>query len=226
MPRVPVTVQDLLNYCSEHSTTWTPSPTTIGLTAAMVSAFKTASMDAATAVAAQAAARDAAKATTLTANAKVKALRRSVAGMIRSISTYAAAQSDPSVVYAAAQIDPPSPRTPSEPPGQPTNITATLDDEGNITLKWKCVNPAGGNVVYSIERRDGTDGDFTTLDIVGSRVYLDETIPAGAPTIQYRIRGHRGQMDGPASATFTLQFGHGGGGGVILFDKDQGKLAA
>lgn len=212
MPRVPTTVQQLLNFCSEHGTVWTPSPATIGLTPLMVTAFKAATTDAVTTVAAQQAAKDAAKAATIGANIKVKALRTSVAGMIRAITTYASAQVDPNVVYQAAQVDPPSPRSPSEPPGQPTNLTATLDDEGNITLKWKCVNPQGGNVVYTIARREDPDAEFAQIGVAGSRVFLDDSIPAGSPTVQYVVRGFRGQTVGVASAIFTLQFGHGGGG--------------
>jgi hypothetical protein len=213
MPRVPTTVQDLLNFCSEHGVVWTaiPTPGSIGLTAAMITAFKTATGDAVTAVTAQSAAKDTAKASTIGANTKVKALRTSVAAMIRAITTYAAAQADPNIVYQNAQIDPPSPRTPSEPPGQPTNITATLDDEGNITLKWKCNNPAGGNVIYTISRRENATGDFQQIGVAGSRAFLDDSIPVGSGTVQYVIRGFRGQTVGEASAIFTLLFGHGDG---------------
>jgi hypothetical protein len=211
MPRVPTTVQDLLNFCSEHGIVWQTAPTTIGLTAAQVTAFKAATGDAVAAVTAQQAAKDSAKASTIGANTKVKALRSSVAGMIRAITTYASAQADPNTVYQNAQIDPPSPRSPSEPPGQPTNITATLDDEGNITLKWKCLNPPGGNVIYTVSRREGATGEFNQVGVAGSRAFLDDSIPAGSSTVQYIIRGFRGQTVGEASAIFTLQFGHGGG---------------
>jgi hypothetical protein len=45
MPRVPTTVQDLLNFCSEHGTVWKTAPTTIGLTAAQITAFKSVTRD-------------------------------------------------------------------------------------------------------------------------------------------------------------------------------------
>lgn len=115
-------------------------------------------------------------------------------------------------MYGLAQIAPPHPRTPSEPPGQPGSINATLDDEGNITLKWKCPNPPGGNVVYSISRREDSEGAFTQVGVSGTRSFTDATIPAGSPAVQYVIRGYRGQTVGQASAIFTLQFGHMGPG--------------
>jgi hypothetical protein len=216
MPRVPTSVQDLLDFCRQHSDSWQTSATAIGLTAAQVTAFKTVVGDAESAVTNQGAARATAKSSTLTANQKVKALRTSVAGMIRSITTFASVQANPDAVYASAQIDPPQPRTPSEPPGQPTNITATLDDQGAITLKWKCANPPGGNVVYSITRRVGSTGAFNQVGASGSRVFLDEAIPAGSAVVQYIVRGYRGQTVGPASATFVLQFGSAGGGGFAI----------
>jgi len=119
MTRVPTSVQDLLNFCNEHGTIWQAAPTTIGLTAAQVTAFKAVAGDATTAVSAQQAAKDAAKASTTTANKRVLMLRQSVAGMIRSITTFAAAQGDPAAVYAAAQIPPPRPLGPASPPASP-----------------------------------------------------------------------------------------------------------
>lgn len=213
MPRVPANVQALVNFCAEHATTWTPSPTNLGITAGDVTKLKAAIGEAQVALAAQSAAKDAAKAATLTATTKVKALRTMIGNLVRTIVSFAEAASDPSVVFAAAQLDPTSPRTPSQPPGQPTDMTATLDTDGNITLKWKCVNPSGGNVVYSVTRRDGATGPFNQVGLVGGRTFTDESIPAGVEGgVSYQIRGIRGQLTGPASLMFTLQFGHGGGG--------------
>lgn len=216
MPRVPTTVQDLINFCELHGEVWETAPAAIGLTPAQLASFKSATGSAASAVGKQTAAKSAAKSSTVTANEAVRDLRRSVAAMIRSITTYAAVQPDPNAVYAAAEIDPPQPRGESEPPGQPTNITATLDDQGAITLKWKCANPPGGNVVYSITRRIGSSGAFNQVGASGSRVFLDESIPGGSAVVQYIVRGYRGQTVGPASATFVLQFGVQGGGGLAI----------
>lgn len=213
MPRVPTKVQDLLNFSKEHAVTWTPVAAAIGISPAQLTAYKAIVGDAEMGLTTQTAAKDAAKSATLTANGRVRELRTNLAGMIRSITTFAEAQADPNVVYAAAQIDPPSPRTPSEPPGQPHDITATLDSEGGITLKWKCINPEGGNVVYSIMRRFGSSGAFEQAGVSGSRAFLDDSIPAGSATVQYQLRGYRGQKVGPASPVFLLQFGSEGGGG-------------
>jgi hypothetical protein len=201
MPRVPTSVSGLIDFCGDHASVWQSAPSAIGLH----------------------------KAATLTANGKVSALRKMIASMIRTIVNFAEDATDPDVVFAAAQIDPTSPRTPSVPPGQPGNITATLDDEGNITLKWKCVNPPGGNVVYSVMRREGATGAFAQVGITGGkREFVDQSIPAGSPRVEYVIRGVRGQLSGPASATFPLYFGHTGGGGGMTMSTEKApfKVAA
>lgn len=223
MARVPRNVQDLLNFCIEHDSLWQSVGSTCGLSAPQIAAFKTAVGEAVGAVSAQSSAKAGAKAATVLANDRVRELRTSVAGMIRTIVTYADTQGDPMAIYADAQIDPPSPRTPSEPPGQPTNITATLDDEGGITLKWKCINPDAGNVVYIINRRDGSSANFTQVGVSGSRVFLDDSLAAGPAVVQYQIRAYRGQTAGPASPIFTLQFGRSGTGMLTLIGT---KMAA
>lgn len=223
MARVPRSVQDLLAFCTERDATWQSVSGSIGVSAAQLASYKAALSEATDAVTAQNAARTGAKAATLVANDKVKALRTSVAGIIRTIVTYADQQTDPIAVYAEAQIDPPAPRGPSVPPGQPTNISATLDDEGNITLRWRCINVESGNVVYIINRREGSSGNFTQVGVSGSRIFLDDSLAAGPSVVQYQIRAYRGQTAGPASPIFTLQFGRSGSGMLTLIGT---KMAA
>jgi hypothetical protein len=227
MPRVPTNVSDLLSFASEHYNTWQGTPASVGLSAGQITSLKGAKDDAIAAVAAQAAAKDGSKASTLTANTKVSNLRKNIAACIRSIVTFADAAADPMAIFALAQIDPTSPPTPSQPPGTPSNITATLDNEGNVTLKWKCINPPGGNVVYSVMRRDDSSGDLTQIGVIGPRMFTDDSIPAGSASVQYQIRAFRGQMAGPSSPVFLLRFGHGGGGaGLASESMPAMKIAA
>ena len=60
-------------------------------------------------------------------------------------------------------------------------------------------------MVYSIGRRDGEDGEFVQVGVSGSRIFLDDSIPAGSPVVQYQIRGYRGQTIGPASASSLMK---------------------
>ncbi|HVU64126.1 MAG TPA: fibronectin type III domain-containing protein, partial [Phycisphaerales bacterium] len=97
----------------------------------------------------------------------IAALRAAMAGCIRGIVTYAGAQANPTAVFAAARLAPGASPSPSRAPGTPMNINATLDTEGNITLRWKCANPPGGNVVYSVLRRDEGTGAFVQIGRAG-----------------------------------------------------------
>ncbi|HVU63648.1 MAG TPA: hypothetical protein VHC70_06715 [Phycisphaerales bacterium] len=212
MGRVPSTVQDLLNYCSEHASHWSGIEASIGISAGDVTNLKNQADAAIAAVAAQLAAREGAKSATLTANAAVSTLRKTIATLVRTIVTFAEASADPMEVFAKAEVPPTAPATPSLPPGQPNTFSATLDDAGNITLKWKCTNPPGGNVVYNVMRRDDSTGSYAQVGVIGKREFTDKTIPAGLGSVQYQVFAFRGQMAGPASPVFTLQFGHGGGG--------------
>lgn len=216
MPRVPASVQGLIDFCNEHQPVWAIEPSKVGLTSGDLVDFQEQITATTAALSAQAAAKGVAKSSTLTANTEVGLLRKNAGTLVRTIVAYAEASDDPMSVFASAQIPPNAAPSPSLPPGQPNDISATLDDEGNITLKWKCVNPAGGNVVYSVMRRTDSTGTFTQVGVTGSRAFTDATIPAGSPSMQYQIKGFRGQTTGPASPIFTLQFGHGGGGGMKI----------
>jgi hypothetical protein len=225
--RISNKISVLLETCGSLSSVWETVGTSCGLTEPQITAFQTAAAAADEAVGEQFKAREAAKSSTVTANTSVKALRESLAGAIRSIDTFALAQPDPAAIWAMAQIPAPKPRTASEPPGQPFDITAELDSDGNVTLKWKCTNPPGGNVVYTVARSFSPTGTFTQVGVSGRRRFTDGTIPGGSPVVCYQVRGLRGQTVGQNSAVFTLRFGQGGGGLFIASQGEtSGKLAA
>lgn len=230
MPRLPSKVSELLTLCGSLVPVWeAAAPGSLGLLPADISSFKAAVLAANGAVADQFAAKESAKEATITANKTVRILREEGADAIRKIDAFALASADPEAVFAAAHIPAPQPRTPSQPPGQPSQVTATLDDQGNVTLKWKCTNPPGGNVVYTIGRSMSATGPFTPVGVSGRRSFTDETIPGGSTAVFYTIRGLRGQTAGPVSATFVLRFGQGGGGFTIASQgmaPTSGKLAA
>jgi len=107
-------------------------------------------------------------------------LRQSVAGMIRSITTFAAAQGDPAAVYAAAQIPPPQAAGPASPPashqrhGDPRR-------RGERHPQVEVREPPGGNVVYSISRREDSTGTFAQVGVSGARSFTMTTSPRARP---------------------------------------------
>jgi hypothetical protein len=137
--------------------------------------------------------------------------------MIATIRNYAQVQDDPEV-YTLAQIPPPaSPGTPP-PPGVPTDFGVELLASGALSLTWKSRNPRGvGGTIYELVRQvDG--GAFTFVGSTGSRVFTDDTVPAGAAAVTYQITAVRSTARGKP-ARHTVRFGGAGnetGTGVAL----------
>jgi len=227
---VPTKQLDFLQWCAAHQDTWTVEATNIGLTAAMVTAWKTKVDAAETAVINASAMRDAAKSATMTANDAVSAARSSTAELIRKIKDFALAGHP--TAYALANIPAPADPSTIPPPGQPTNVGCDLDPNGQLTLRWKCVNPAGAQgTFYTVRRRLGDTGPFVILGGSGVKRFTDAAIPAGTARVTYLINGQRGNASGPASSEFTVNFGVSAGGGMSITSVSEGagpaiKMAA
>ena len=112
MAIMPENRQDQVVFCENHWPIWTTAPTSIGTTAAAVSALKTATELTRAQFNAAQVARQASKTATETFYAGCADMRTKAAHIIASIKTFAEQQANPQTVYAAAQIDPPAPPTP------------------------------------------------------------------------------------------------------------------
>ncbi len=62
--------------------------------------------------------------------------------LLKKIKTKAAVSGNS--IYTLAMVDPPAPPSPTPPPGQPTGLTAELQVNGSLLLKWKCTSANGG----------------------------------------------------------------------------------
>jgi hypothetical protein len=205
----------LVQFGLDHNVGWTTNAAAIGLSSAQALLFKNQSSAAKTAFDAATLAHTQAKAATAAYYAACGTFRDTAASCVRSIKAFADVAADPAAIYALAAIPAPQPRSHTgQPPAQPTDITAGLETDGSITLRWKCANPTGvSRVNYIIQRKlDGETG-FSALDFVGEKTYNDATLPRGVDGVSYIITGKAGQQTGPASAMFTLSFGSVGGGG-------------
>lgn len=211
MSIVPTKTEELLTFCDQHETVWELIPTQIGLTAAQITAFKATLATAHDNFDAQQAAIAAARASTLSSKTSIRSLRTAVADLLRFIKAYAETQDDPNAIYAKAQIPAPVAPGPALPPGTPTDIRAGLEPDGSVILKWKALGGASGNTVWTVSRRLPAQAEFSFAGASGSRVFIDDTLPAGNSSVTYQIRGQRGSAMGPASLPFTVLFGHGGG---------------
>lgn len=209
MPTYPTSPRsDFFEWCQSHVDTFVSHASTIGLTTAQATAFKTAVINAIDADASQVAAKEAAKAATTTANTAVSALRRSAADTVRLIKAFAESTNNPAV-YATAQIPPPATPSPLPPPGKPTDMNVAIAPAtGAITLKFKCTNPAGAaGTAYIIRRRVGSSGPFEFVGVTGKKSFTDSTFIAGPDTVSYTVQAQRSDSAGPISDILVINFG-------------------
>ena len=186
----------------------------MGLSAPAVAAFKTLTQTARASFDAAEAARNAARSATLTQDSDLDGAYDSCSDLIRIIRAYAESQANPNTVYAAADIPGPATPQPALPPGTCNTYSATILDGGSLQVNWKCTNPPGTNgVVYEVRRRLGL-GEYTFIGAVGTKKFIDNTLPAGSSNVSYQVTGTRGNLRG-ISTSFNVTFGVGGGGLTI-----------
>lgn len=207
--------ESFLLWCEAHVPVWESAPAAIGLTAAQVTAFKSATNTMRTRVNAQAAALDAARAATESSRQQERLLRETAGDLVRTIRAYALSSNNPGV-YVQAQIPAPQPASPLPPPGQPENFRVELNPGGSITIRWKARHPRGSDrVVYFVRRRLAGETAFALLGGTGDKWFTDETLPAGIASATYIVQAQRGGISGPPSQQLTISFGVGGSGLTI-----------
>lgn len=222
MAVLPPTLIEQLQFCEAHWPIWDTAPTTIGLTAGQVSAFKTQTITVRNKFDAAQAARIASKSATTELHGEAGPLKTSASDLIRQIKAYADLQANPSIVYAAAGIPEPLPPTPLPAPGVPNFVRVELETSGAVTLSWEAVNAAASSgAFYNISRK--LPGQSTFVSIGGApgstaesrrMSFTDTTVPTSAAGagVQYQIQGQRGTTMGIASEGIVVQFGTDGGG--------------
>ena len=130
--------------------------------------------------------------------------------------------------YVLANVPPPATPAPVPPPGQPTAFEVALTQTGALDMTWKCPNPPGaGGTVYNVFRRVGSTGEFDYLGGTGVKEFTDESAPAGAPLIMYKIQAVRSTLVG-AWATFNVFMGVSDNGAAMVtkVENTSPKLAA
>ncbi len=213
MPASPVSA--LVTWMNDHAELWENAPATaIGLTAARVAGLKalleTVDKDMSTASQARLASKNA----TFVQNQSIRAARDEAAEMIQVIKGFIESSGDTNL-WGAAGLTPNAAPGTVPPPNAPENIVATLDVTGNLTLSWKASQPAPGTV-YRIHRAFNGSTNYTFLDAVGEKNFIDSTIPLGTQQVSYQINARRGGQNSAASGTLTVQFGRMAGPGAGL----------
>jgi hypothetical protein len=102
-------------------------------------------------------------------------------------------------------------------PVEPTDIRTPALIDGSIQLHWKATNAAPSTgTAFNIFRKLAGQTSYFPVGTVGVRTFTDSTVPPGTASIQYIIRGIRGDKTGPFSEPVTVYlgkapFGEGGG---------------
>jgi hypothetical protein len=210
MPIVPTKDTEAITFFEAHIPVWTSSPTSIGLTALLVSGFDTQVKAARAKLTSAIGAREASKTATNALNTSVGTMREVGADLIATIKAFADTTNNPAV-YDLAQIPPPAAPTPPPALTAPENLVADPSADGTISLSWK------GSIKYStffsIFRKGPGETGFTQIATVASKQFVDPAPPpptATARVVEYLVRAQRQTAIGPPSSIVTVTYGAGG----------------
>ncbi len=209
MAIIPESIDAKINFARSHATAWTAAPTTIGLTAADVTALGTAAGTAYTKRQAALTARDAARTATGEQDTAVNEMTDTLSELIKKIKAFAAGQPDPNVIYDLAQLPRPKPSAPLPPPEAPSEFFATLLSTGYIDLRWN--GTTYGGTYFTVERRTvsttGTQGAWSLIGTTDERGFVDQQVPSGVAAVEYRILAYRTGKASEQAASATVPFG-------------------
>ena len=232
MSTYPEKPSDLLAWNNAHYPIWDANKVALSLSTAQLAAFKATLTSYTSKAADVVAAKEAYRVAVQQADLAARVMRLTTGDTVAVIRAFADTSADPAAVYSLAQIPQRAEPTPAGPPGQPNKVTATLDTAtGNLDLKWKATNPAGGTS-YIVRRKLPSATSFTILGTATGKKFTDTTLPAGVSGVQYTVQGTRSGEVGLESTPIVVNFGHAGPGGTLSIESVQetprvsAKLAA
>lgn len=205
-----------IEWFEQRLAAWAADPAAIGLTGQQIMDLTPLVTAARAGYNAAQQARADSKSATVTFHSATESLVDTGRDLIRTIKAYAETTDDPNV-YVLANVPPPSDPTPAGPPDTPTGVTGSINSDGAVVLRWE------GTLAYStffeILRRLEGQTEWTVIDSVGAKRYLDEGVPVGTTSVQYRVRAKRGGLTSAANEPITIRLGvepQSGQGGLSL----------
>jgi hypothetical protein len=146
MSVVPKKAIEKVQFYENHLPDFTTNAVAMGSSVAEVSALQTKTEAARAAYDAQQVAKQAAKVARQMFEEALAAMSASGAAIIKQVR--AKAESTGTLTpYNLSGLPVPATPSPAPAPGKPYQLTVEVDDLGQLHLKWKCANPAGGGVL-------------------------------------------------------------------------------
>ncbi|HEV7298270.1 MAG TPA: hypothetical protein VGN72_02825 [Tepidisphaeraceae bacterium] len=210
---VPSKPLDRALFYQAHNGPFADHASAIGISAAEAADLAAKVTAALAAIDAQKVAQEAAEAATLDVRNAVTSMSIAGAAVIKKIRAKAEAGGG-NAVYSLAKLPVPGTPAPVGKPGLVEGLKVELNPDGTLDLKWRAKNPPGcKGVIYQLYRKVESTGEFTYLGGSGQRSFTDATVPAGVPSVTYKIQGTRSTAVGKV-AEFTVNFGVGSGSGA------------
>lgn len=207
---VPDTRQEMITWYAQRAASWAANAANIGLDTSQVTALATLINAAQTSSSAAAAARNASKNATINYHANTDILEEFGAGLVKTIKAYADATNS-TTVYSLASIPPPAKPGPLGPPEMPSDVRASLNNNGQVEIKWN--GSRAGGTSFRIERNifpiGGTPSNWQLIDVVEERSYIDSNVPQGLAMALYRVIAQRAGGMSVASEPGQVIFGTG-----------------
>ncbi|MEQ1822266.1 MAG: hypothetical protein ABL949_07140 [Fimbriimonadaceae bacterium] len=203
MPIVPQTKVGALLWGHVHLESFS-DPMPIGLSAQQSAEYAAALAEFEAAVTAANQARNEARGKTALADSAWAKFQRVSASCLATIKAKAEASPEPHVIYGRALIPPAKTRTPAGPPVDVTNLSAHLQNDGSVLLKWKGTLKQGQ--FFSVWRKLESQS-WTQLGSIAGKSFTDPGLPAGSVAAQYMIRSHRRNKTSPGCEPIVILFG-------------------
>ncbi len=204
MAVLPTTRLAQIEWFEQRLAAWLENAAAIGLTSAQVTQLQGEIAAARASYLASQQARNDSKSATVEYYSASDTLVADGRDLISTIKSFAEATNDPNV-YVLANVPPPAEPTPAGPPDTPTNVTGSINSDGAVELKWS--GTLAHSTFFEVLRKIEGETTWTVLDSVGAKKFLDETIPAGTPSVQYRVRAKRAGFTSAANDPITIRLG-------------------
>jgi len=213
---LPTTVSEMISWAEAHEPLFTANAVSIGITAPQALAFKGFMTTARANFNAAEAARVASKNATKLQTTALTNLRNNAGALVGIIKAFAEATNNPNV-YSLSGVSAPDPRGTIPPPEPATNLKATLNPSGSLTIGWKATQPSGAaHTVYLVYRQLASETGLSLVATVGAKKWTDETLPRGVDGVNYMVQSKRSEELGPESDQLAVTFGTVDGPGLTI----------